>query len=127
MKKFLLSLFVIFLAYYTAYNTSGASEKQDLFELGNSPLMYRIKCAITGEIDTTDANALYYRAGTYMEAEQFDLAIKDYKKVIELDPNIVYARIDLASAYLAQHDTSSAIFQYQQHIQLSDYPEDACR
>ncbi len=125
MKKFLLSLFVIFLAYYTAYHTSGASEKQDLFELGNSPLMYRIKCAITGETDTTDANALYYRAGSYMDSEQYDLAIKDYKRVIELNPDIVYTRIDLANAYLAINDTSAAISQYQQHIKLSDYPEDA--
>ena len=52
MKKFLLSLFVIFLAYLCAYYTSGASEKQDMFELGNSPMVYNIKCAITGETDT---------------------------------------------------------------------------
>ncbi len=125
MKKFLLSLFVIFLAYFTAYFTSGASEKQDLFEFGDSPFMYRVKCAITGETDTTDSNALYYRAGSYMDTEQYDLAIKDYKKVIELNPDIVYARIDLANAYLAINDTSAAISQYQQHIKLSDYPEDA--
>lgn len=125
MKKFLLSLFVIFLAYFTAYYTSGASEKQDLFEFGNSPFMYKVKCAITGETDTTDAHALYYRAGSYMDMEEYELAIKDYKKIIEMDQNIAYARIDLATAYLAIHDTSAAIFQYQQHIKLSDFPEDA--
>jgi tetratricopeptide (TPR) repeat protein len=44
---------------------------------------------------------------------------------LNLIRDIVYARIDLANAYLALNDTSSAIFQYQQHIRLSDYPEDA--
>jgi len=125
MKKFLLSLFVIFLAYLTAYYTSGASEKQDLFELGNSPFMYQIKCAITGETDTTDANELYYRAGMYMDTEEYELAVSDYKKVIELDPDITYARIDLAQAYLKLNDTTEAISLYQQHIAISDYPEDA--
>jgi tetratricopeptide (TPR) repeat protein len=125
MKKFLLSLFVIFLAYFTAYHTSGAAEKQDLFDFGNSPFMYKIKCAITGETDTTNANELYYRAGGYMDMEEYELAIKDYKKVIELDPDIAYTRIDLANAYLAINDTSSAIMQYRQHIASSDFPEDA--
>ena len=125
MKKFLLSLFIIFLAYFIAYHTSGASEKQDLFEIGNFPFMYKIKCAITGETDTTDANELYYRASMYMDTEEYELAIKDYKKVIELDPGIVYVRIDLASAYLAINDTLSAISQYRRDVIDSDFPEKA--
>lgn len=125
MKKFLLSLFVIFLAYVTAYHTSGASEKQELFELGDSPFMYKLKVIFSDETDTTDANDLYARASDYMGLEEYELALKDYEKVLKLNPDIFYLHIDMAKAYLELKDTANAIGAYQRHIATSDYPEDA--
>lgn len=125
MKKFLLSLLIIFFAYVTAWYTSGASEKQDLFEVGNSPLLYKIKSALSGETDTTDGIALYSRAERYMDQENYDLAIKDYKRAVQLNPDLDYVNIDLAKAYLLSGDTSAAISCLRNYITTSQYPNDA--
>lgn len=121
MKKFLISLFVIFLAYYTAYYTSGAHEKQDLFDFGKASFLYKIKCAISGETDTTDANALYERGKMYLDYEDYDLAIADYKKALLLDEKMDYILTDLAEVYLEKGDTTEAINQYYKYLKEGEY------
>lgn len=126
MKKFLLTLLVILFAYTTAFYTSGAYEKQDLFDFGNSLMMYKIKCAISGETDTTDAFAVYSRAGNYMDMEEYEYAIQDYIKAMQIDPYMDYAKSDLAKAYLLNGDTAKSIASYKAFIASTEYPEDAC-
>jgi tetratricopeptide (TPR) repeat protein len=122
MKKFLLTLFTIFLAYYCAYITSGASEKQSLFNFGNSRTLYKIKCAISGETDTTDAKALYYRGEEFLNNKQYDLALRDMEKVLSIDSVYVLARLTLAKIYLGLNDTVSAIKVLLKHVQINSEP-----
>lgn len=121
MKKFLISLFIIFLAYYTAYYTSGAHEKQELFDFGKASFLYKIKCAISGETDTTDANELYARGMMYLDLEDYDMAIADYKKALLLNKEMYYILSDLAEIYLAKGDTAEALNQYYDYLKDGDY------
>jgi len=125
MKKFLLTLCVIFLAYYTAYITSGAYQKQEIFTFGTSPLFYKIYCVFTGSTDTTNAGSLYNRALNYKEQQNYELAINDLKKVLVLDSSFSSAYYDLANIYLATGDSSRAIKTLIGYAQFADYPDNA--
>jgi tetratricopeptide (TPR) repeat protein len=122
MKKFFLTLLTIFFAYYCAYITSGASEKQGFFNFGNSRMVYKIKCMITGETDTTDSGALYYRGQEFLNNKQYDLAIRDMKKVLVIDTSHLFARLIMAKAYLGLNDTVSAINTLLVHVKSTYAP-----
>jgi tetratricopeptide (TPR) repeat protein len=125
MKKFLLTLVIIFFAYYCAFITSGASKKQSLFEFGGSGFMYKIKCLISGETDTTDAKALFSRGENYLSQQSYDLAITDMKRVLELDSAHEFARLILGKALLGSGDTVSAIPVLIKQAEYSSYPPEA--
>jgi tetratricopeptide (TPR) repeat protein len=125
MKKFLLSIITIFFAYYCAFNTSGAYKKQGLFGSGGSKSMYKFICAITGTTDTTNAISVFKRGEKYLNNNQFDLAIKDMKKVLTLDSTNMYAKLKLSKAFLGLGDTLSAIDYLLQHVKTSYEPAEA--
>ena len=123
MKKFLLTVAVIFFAYYTAYITSGAYEKQGLFTTGSSPLFYRIYCALTGSTDTTNAESLHLRALSNRSLQNYQLAINDLKKAIQLDSTFSLAYTDLADVYIESGDTSMALKTLNNYLKFADYPD----
>ena len=122
MKKFLLLMLVLFFAYYCAWVTSGANEKQELFGFGESKSLYKFICAITGITDTTDAQEVLVRGQDYLNQEEYRLAISDMKRVLEIDSTLSYARILIAKAYLGLGDTVSAINGFQTFIATSFEP-----
>ncbi len=123
MKKFILTLLVIFLAYYTAYITSGASKKQELFAVGTSPVFYKIYCAFTGSTDTTNVESLNIRALNYKAQQNYELAIKDFRKVLAIDSTFSSAYFDLANVYQATGDSALAIKTLSDYAQYADYPD----
>ncbi len=125
MKKFLLTLCVIFLAYYTAYITSGAYQNQKFLTFGTSPLFYKIYCVFTGSTDTTSAESLNKRALSYKEQQNYELAINDFKKVLALDSTFSSAYYDLAKVYIAKGDSSMAIKTLSDYAKTADYPDNA--
>lgn len=102
MKKFLLIVLTIVLAYITAYNTSGKKQNEgDLF--------YKIKCFISGETDTTDASSLSKEATRMFDYGEYNEAIKYYQKAIDIDSNYNYLYYSIAESYLSMQDTNHAI------------------
>jgi tetratricopeptide (TPR) repeat protein len=122
MKKFLLVILTVFFAYYCAYITSGASEKQSIFGTGSFPFFYKLKCAITGETDTTNVYELLARGETYLIDQNFELALKDAKKVILMDSTLERAKIILSKAFLGLGDTTNALSALQNMLLTSYYP-----
>jgi tetratricopeptide (TPR) repeat protein len=125
MKKFLLTLITIFFAYYCAFKTSGASEKKGLFGSNDSNALYKFLCAITGSTDTTDANSVFKRGQKYLDNQQYDLAIKDMKKVLSLDSSNMFARLVMSKAYLGLGDTTSSIVYLLKHVKTSSETAEA--
>jgi tetratricopeptide (TPR) repeat protein len=124
MKKLFLFVFTIFLAYYSAFITSGASKKQGLFEFGNSLAFYKFMCALTGETDTTDAKQLFYRGDMYFSQEQYELAVRDMQKALMLDSSFYYAHLFISKALLMLEDTTGAIQNAKLYIKKSYEPSE---
>ncbi|MCF6240272.1 MAG: tetratricopeptide repeat protein [Bacteroidales bacterium] len=104
MKKFLLIIFTVALAYIVAYYTTDKSDKKQ-----STDLFYKIKCLITGEVDTTDANSLQDEAFRLFATEEYSEAIEYFQKTIETDSTRFYLNYDIAKSYLAMEDTNQAI------------------
>lgn len=69
--------------------------------------------------DTTIVSMAYYsRANAYLEKNEEDLAIKDYTKNIELDPNSANAYHNRGYAYRKKGDNKRAVEDYNQAIQI---------
>ncbi len=69
--------------------------------------------------DTTIVSMAYYnRANAYVEKNEEDLAIRDYTKNIELDPNSANAYHDRGYAYRKKGDNKRAVEDYNQAIQI---------
>ena len=69
--------------------------------------------------DTTIVSMAYYnRANAYVEKNEEDLAIKDYTKNIELDPNSANAYHNRGYAYRKKRDNKRAVEDYNQAIQI---------
>ena len=69
--------------------------------------------------DTTIVSMAYYnRASAYVEKNEEDLAIKDYTKNIELNPNSANAYHDRGYAYRKKGDNKRAVEDYNQAIQI---------
>lgn len=69
--------------------------------------------------DTTIVSMAYYnRANAYVEKNEEDLAIKDYTKNIELDPNSADAYHNRGYAYRKNGDNKRAVEDYNRAIQI---------
>lgn len=109
MKKFFAIIFTIFLAYITSYYTTDASKNQEPFDFENNQAFYKIMCFITGEADTTDANALLKEAEYFFEYEDYDLALENYNRALKLDSGDSFPVLRIADCYMAMNDTNRAI------------------
>ena len=63
------------------------------------------------------------RTLAYNEKGQYDLAIADCNKTIELDPNLADAYYNRALAYIAQGKKYMAIADFKKFINLTNNPE----
>ncbi len=104
MKKFLLIVFTIALAYITAYYTSDQASKQQ-----KGDFFYKIKCFFTGEVDTTSASALYKEGKYRYSVYEYNRAAEYYQKAIALDSSYNYLNYSIAECYLESGDTTQAI------------------
>ncbi len=105
MKKLLLIVFTIALAYLTAYYTADEEQKREKGDFFN-----KIKFYITGELDTTNAREVFNLAYQYQtDFKYYDDAIELYDKVIELDSTYRLAYYNKSRCYLELKDTANAI------------------
>ena len=109
MKKILAIIFTLLFAYITSYYTTDASKDQEPFEFDNNQLFYKMMCLITGETDTTDANALLKEAEYFYEYEAYDLALENYNSALKLDSANNFPVLRIADCYMAMNDTSKAV------------------
>ncbi|MBN2757111.1 MAG: tetratricopeptide repeat protein [Bacteroidales bacterium] len=128
MKKVLITILTIFLAFLTSYYTTDAHKKQNLFDIGNSNLIYKLQCLFTGETDTTDAKSIYIRATQRIDYQEYELAIKDLDKALKLDSNFIYSEgiySDYYTYYLQAQDTLKAIEFLKNFISKDQYNYDS--
>jgi len=109
MKKLLAIIVTISFAYITSYYTTDAGKDQEPFEFDNNQAFYKIMCFITGETDTTDANALLKEAEYFYEYQAYDLALENFNRALKLDSGNSYPVLGMADCYMALNDTSNAI------------------
>ena len=67
-----------------------------------------------------DSKAYYNRGNFYLSTRDLDNAIKDYKKVVDLDANHTYAYLGLGDAYAGQKNDAEAISAYAEAIRRAD-------
>jgi len=73
-------------------------------------------------LNPDDAN-LYFLLGTvYMDREDQDIAIENFKKCLDIDPGLYKARIALASAYNAIGKKESALAEYMHIVKTKPSP-----
>jgi len=121
MKKILAILFTIFLAYITSYYTTDASKNQEPFDFESNQAFYKIMCFITGETDTTDANALIKEAEYFYDYQSYDLALENYNKALKLDSTQGYVNLMMADCYMALNDTDKAILVLEDYAKIAEY------
>jgi tetratricopeptide (TPR) repeat protein len=91
--------------------------------VGNISLDDRI-AGCTAVIETATAMpqgvifAHFRRAGFYLQKNELDLAIADYDRIIEHDPNNPIARLRRASAYVRKTEIDLAIADYEKAVEL---------
>jgi tetratricopeptide (TPR) repeat protein len=72
-------------------------------------------------IDPAEFAPIYNALGySYFAQEQYDLAIKQYKKAIDLEPEYVMALNNLGHAYEQKKLTTQALEIYERALQLDD-------
>ena len=128
MKKIFITLFTVFLAYIISYYTTDAHKKHELFDFGNSNLLYKISALISGETDTTDAFSVYERGLRYLDYQEFDAAINDFDKALYLDSNFIfdeYVYESYFTIYLEAHDTTKAIAFLEYFLKKETYNTEA--
>ncbi len=78
----------------------------------------------TRYIDTYSDNAFafYNRGFAYANLGDDDLAIADYKRAAELDPNYDDPHLGLGNVYYAMEDYDQALAEYQRYIELAANP-----
>jgi tetratricopeptide (TPR) repeat protein len=105
MKKLLAIIFTIALAYITAYYTTDEEQRREKAKVFN-----KIKFFITGELDTTDLDAVYNQAYKFQyDYGYYNDAIELYDRAIKLDSTYLLAYYNKAQCYLEINDTVSAI------------------
>ncbi|OQY04872.1 MAG: hypothetical protein B6I20_02240 [Bacteroidetes bacterium 4572_117] len=124
MKKLLAIIFTLFLAYITAYYTTGAQEKQEPFDFENNQIFYKIMCFVSGETDTTDASALFTRGDDHYYFGDYELAISDYERSFEIDSTKGYAMSRIADCYLALNDTLAGISVLEEYVIIALYKDE---
>jgi tetratricopeptide (TPR) repeat protein len=89
-----------------------------LFLQANTMLQKAIKAET---LDPSEFGPIYNALGyAYFAQEQYDLAIKQYKKAIELEPEYVMAMNNLGHAYEQKKLVAQALAIYEQALQLDD-------
>jgi tetratricopeptide (TPR) repeat protein len=89
-----------------------------LFIKANTMLQKAIKAET---IDPAEFAPIYNALGySYFAQEQYDLAIKQYKKAIDLEPEYVMALNNLGHAYEQKKLTTQALEIYERALQLDD-------
>ena len=70
-------------------------------------------------LDPADTAAYYHRGLAWMAKEQFDGAIRDFDRAIELSKNLAFVYRDRGKARAARKEYDRAIADYDQAIRLS--------
>ena len=109
--------------------TKSKGTAQEYFELGSLLLdkklytqanLYLQQSLKALEEDETDNATLIYNAigFVYFSQEQYDLAIRNYKEALKIDPNYVTARNNLANSYEKKQLTQQALEMYQKVLEI---------
>ena len=109
--------------------TKSKGTAQEYFELGSLLLdkklytqasLYLQQSLKALEEDETDNATLIYNAlgFIYFAQEQYDLAIRNYKEALKIDPNYVIALNNLANSYEKKQLTQQALEMYQKVLEI---------
>ncbi len=74
-------------------------------------------------IRPNDRGALTNRAGTYLALEQYDKAIDDYLRVLEINAGDFYARLGIAQAYEKSGQLEQAAVKYEEALEFMSHSQ----
>lgn len=110
--------------------TNEKGTAQEYYELGSIFLDKKIyaqavslfqKALKAEEITETQSPPIYNALGfAYFAQEQYDLAIRNYKEALKLDPGYVTALNNLGHAYERKQLTAAALEAYEQALAVDD-------
>ena len=109
--------------------TKSKGTAQEYFELGSLLLdkklytqasLYLQQSLKALQEDETDNAILIYNAlgFVYFSQEQYDLAIRNYKEALKIDPNYVTALNNLANSYEKKQLTQQALETYEKALEI---------
>jgi TolB-like protein/DNA-binding winged helix-turn-helix (wHTH) protein/Tfp pilus assembly protein PilF len=77
---------------------------------------------IARELDPLDLVLIYDLGDHFVVSREFDMAIVEYRLVLEMDPNFIYAHRGLASAYEGKGMKKESISEWEQEAILAGAP-----
>lgn len=109
--------------------TKAKGTAQEYFELGSLLIdkklytqasLYLQQSLKSLDKEETDNAALIYNAlgFVYFSQEQYDLAIRNYKEALKIDPNYVTALNNLANSYEKKQLTQQALEMYEKVLEI---------
>jgi tetratricopeptide (TPR) repeat protein len=116
--KYLLILFVFPLIIFSCEDKDELDRANQLYNEGS----YQESIAFYNkhlQMKPADEIAIYNRGRAYEELGQYDKAVKDFLKVIEIDPRNIGAYLSYGKHFYRQKDYENAAFQFEKAYKLN--------